>query len=206
MSYGSEPAAAVWLHRTRESVDAGRRCVARRTCCLIACELRKSAIFACVQVTLPTTEQLAEDLLGFVAYLTKTTEQGVLQVAAELELTLSQLRALFELAVADHDLALGELAAKIGLSVAATGRLVDGLVHHDLVSRREDPVDRRVKRLALTARGDETMARLAEARRQDLRQFVETLGDDTRRALALALAATPNLSRRRSAGTETEAI
>jgi DNA-binding MarR family transcriptional regulator len=155
-----------------------------------------------VQLIAPTTEQLAEDLLGFVGYLTKTSQQGVLQVAAELELTLSQLRALFELALADHDLALGELAAKIGLSVAATGRLVDGLVHHDLVSRREDPHDRRVKRLALTARGEDTMARLAEARRQDLRRFVDTLDDDARRALALALAATPSLFPRRS---ETEA-
>jgi DNA-binding MarR family transcriptional regulator len=158
-----------------------------------------------VQITVPTTEQLAEDLLGFLGYLMKTTQQDVLQVAAELELTLSQLRALFELALGDHDLALGELAAKVGLSVAATGRLVDGLVHHDLVSRREDSLDRRVKRLALTARGEDTMSRLAEARRQGLRQFVDTLDDDARCDLARALAATPNLFPRRSAGADTEA-
>jgi DNA-binding MarR family transcriptional regulator len=149
------------------------------------------------------TEPLAEDLLGFVAYLSKTTQTEVFQVAAELDLTMSQLRAMFVLSCCDHDLALGELAHEVGLSLAATGRLVDALVRAGLVSRREDGEDRRIKRLALTARGDDVMSRLAAARREGLRQFVETLDDEARGHLARALSSIPTLTDRRPAGTET---
>ena len=154
--------------------------------------------------TAVTTDRLTDDLFGFTAYLMKTTQKGVFQVAAELDLTMSQLRALFVLSLCDHDLALGELACEVGLSVAATGRLVDALVRDGLASRREDPVDRRVKRLALTTHGEETIARLAETRREGLRRFVETLDDDAREQLSRALAATPTLSDCRAAGTDQE--
>jgi len=158
-----------------------------------------------MQATATTTAQLTENLHGFVGYLMKTTQQGVFELAAELDLTMSQLRALFELSLCDHDLALGELADQVGLSVAATGRLVDALVGEGLVSRREDLEDRRVKRLALTAHGEETIARLATARLEGLRRFVETLDDGAREDLSRALAATPTLTDCRIAGTDTQA-
>jgi DNA-binding MarR family transcriptional regulator len=157
-----------------------------------------------VQPTAVTTDGLTDDLFGFVAYLMKTTQHGVFQVAAELDLSMSQLRALFVLSLCDHDLTLGELAAEVGLSVAATGRLVDALVRDGLASRREDPLDRRVKRLALTAHGREAIDRLADSRREGLRQFVETLDDAAREQLSRALAATPTLTDCRARGTDQE--
>ena len=75
---------------------------------------------------------------------------------------------------------------------------VDALVRDGLASRREDPVDRRVKRLALTTHGQETITRLAETRREGLRRFVETLDADARGQLSRALAAIPSLTGRRA--------
>jgi DNA-binding MarR family transcriptional regulator len=144
-----------------------------------------------MQGTAPSTAQLADQLLEFMGHLMKTTEGGVFQVAGELELTFSQLRALFVLAYGDHAPALSELAAQIHLSVPATGRAVDGLVRDGVVSRREDPVDRRVKRFALTPEGEEMIARMGEARREGLRQFAEQLDDDGRAAFAHALSLIP---------------
>jgi DNA-binding MarR family transcriptional regulator len=144
-----------------------------------------------MQVTAPSTEQLADQLLGFMAHLMKTTQGGVFQAAGELELTLSQLRALFVLAYGDHAPALSELAHEVGLSVAAAGRAIDALVRGGLVSRREDEIDRRVKRLALTVKGEEMLARIGAARREGLRQFAEALGDDARAAFAHALSLIP---------------
>lgn len=46
-----------------------------------------------------------------------------------------------------------ELAERVGRSVSATSRLVDQLVRRELVDRREDPVDRRARRVALAGRG-----------------------------------------------------
>jgi DNA-binding MarR family transcriptional regulator len=134
-----------------------------------------------------STDALTEQLLGFVSHLMKTTQGGVYQLAADLDLTLTQLRALFFLAYGDHAPALSELAGQIGLSVPATGRAIDALVRAGIVSRREDEADRRVKRLALTEHGEEILARIGAARRAGLRQFAEQLDDDARAALAHAL-------------------
>ncbi len=46
-----------------------------------------------------------------------------------------------------------EVAHMLNLSHSAASRAVDRLVSDELVSRREDPEDRRYKRLALTAKG-----------------------------------------------------
>ena len=100
-----------------------------------------------------------------------------------------QMRGLFMLDVSDRGLALTELAPRMGLSVAAAGRAVDGLVRGGLVSRSEDPADRRIKRLTLTAAGRAALERIAAARLVGLRRFAETLGDAEREALASALGA-----------------
>jgi DNA-binding MarR family transcriptional regulator len=145
-----------------------------------------------MQGTAPSPTELTDQLYAFMAHLMKTTQGGVYQIAGELELTLSQLRALFVLAYGDHAPALSELAGEIGLSVPATGRVIDGLVRSGLVSRREDEADRRVKRLALTAGGEQMIARIGAARREGLRQFAEQLDDDARAAFAHALALIPS--------------
>jgi DNA-binding MarR family transcriptional regulator len=144
-----------------------------------------------MQTPAPSVDELTDQLLAFMAYLMKTTQGGVFQVAGELELTLSQLRALFFLAFCDHSPALSELAHKVGLSVAATGRVVDALVRDDLVSRREDVVDRRIKRLALTAHGREMLDRISAARREGLRSFAEELDDDARTQFSRAFSLIP---------------
>lgn len=61
---------------------------------------------------------------------------------------------------------LRQLAERIGRSVSATSRLVDQLVRRDFVDRREDPGDRRVRRIALAERGA-TLLRQAERTRAD---------------------------------------
>ena len=144
-----------------------------------------------MQGVAPSTEQLTDQLFEFMGHLTKSTQSKVFQVAGELDLTLSQLRALFVLAHGDHAPALSELAREIGLSVPAAGRAIDGLVRSRLVSRSEDASDRRVKRLALTPGGEKLLARIGEARREELREFAARLDDDARAAFAHALSFIP---------------
>jgi DNA-binding MarR family transcriptional regulator len=146
-----------------------------------------------VQTTGITVEDLATDLFGFLTFLVKSAELDVFKVATELDLSLSQLKALFVLDHTERELGLSELADALGLSVAATGRAVDVLVRHDLVARQEDAGDRRVKRIVLTPAGRDKIARLNDARRAGLRQFVSTLSPDERERFAAALA--PVLSR-----------
>ena len=132
--------------------------------------------------------QLAADLQRFYGSCMKGEQGELFALIAELELTMAQMRGLFVLDTADHAQALTELAPQMGLSVAAAGRAVDGLVRHGFVSRSEDPADRRIKRLALTADGRAALERINEARLVGLRRFAATLGEAERDALAEALA------------------
>jgi DNA-binding MarR family transcriptional regulator len=134
-----------------------------------------------------STRQLAQDLQRFFHRVMKGDQGELLALVAELDLTMPQIRAMFVLDTTDHALALTELAPQMGLSVAAAGRAVDRMVRDGLISRTEDPVDRRVKRLALTDSGQAAIGRLAEARLAGLRRFAATLGERERDALTGAL-------------------
>jgi len=138
--------------------------------------------------TAVSPHQLAGQLQRFYGSCMKGEQTELFALIAELELTMAQMRGLFVLETADHAQALTELAPQMGLSVAAAGRAVDGLVRHGFVSRTEDPADRRIKRLALTAAGRAALERINAARLVGLRRFAATLGDAERDALAEALA------------------
>jgi len=60
------------------------------------------------------------------------------------------------------ELTQSELAQRLDLGKVALGSLVDKLEAAGMVERRADPDDRRAKRIALTARGREALARLRE--------------------------------------------
>ena len=75
-------------------------------------------------------------------------------------LTMQQLRVLTLIAV-DPERATGQsLAATLQVSLASMSGIVDRLVQHGMVERAEDPKDRRVRRLSVTAAGSETIRSL----------------------------------------------
>jgi DNA-binding MarR family transcriptional regulator len=75
-------------------------------------------------------------------------------------LTMQQLKVLTMIAI-DPDKATGhELAAQLKVSVATMSGLVDRLVEHGMVTRGEDPADRRVRRLTVTPEGSATIRSL----------------------------------------------
>lgn len=65
-----------------------------------------------------------------------------------------------------------ELAALLGVGPSAITPLVDRLVEHGLVTRQEDPLDRRILRMRATPKGMEMLERLANVRREVLAEIV----------------------------------
>jgi DNA-binding MarR family transcriptional regulator len=118
--------------------------------------------------------------------MTNSSNHQFLPRITELELTLTQMKALFQLTVVD-ELALKDIADGLGLSDAATSRAVDGLVKRKLVERSEDAADRRIKRVCLTARGRKMIDELAAIRIATFQRLVEELSDDERAKLTDAL-------------------
>jgi DNA-binding MarR family transcriptional regulator len=106
---------------------------------------------------------------------------------SELDLSLTQLKGLSVLDEHAEALSVKTLSERLGLSLAATSRSVDGLVKRKLIERDEDPDDRRVRRVRLTARGRRTVERLVEIRIAALERLVDSFDDEQREKLADAL-------------------
>jgi DNA-binding MarR family transcriptional regulator len=135
----------------------------------------------------PDTRSLARQLVGFLRFTTIAGGGDFLRAVSELELSLTQLKAISLLDESGEPLAVKDLADRLGLSVAATSRAVDGLFKRGLVDRDEDLVDRRVRRVRLTGAGRRTMETLLAIRIVGLDTVLKGLSSSERRKLAVAL-------------------
>src|SRR5919197_3407157 len=112
----------------------------------------------------------------------------VLRVLDESGLTFVQMKALVELQnPADGLDTVTALADELGISAASASRAADSMVRQKLVTRIEDPDDRRVRRLALTAKGRDLTDRIISARLAGLEAFTASLDSDERQKLEAAL-------------------
>jgi DNA-binding MarR family transcriptional regulator len=132
-------------------------------------------------------EQLIRNLGGFMKHLLGFGAGGFFQAVADLDLSLSQLRALHALERAPEGTSLGALAEHTGLSLPTASRVVDSLVQRDLATRVESPADRRVKNVAPTDEARAVVARLIELRLAGIEEFTRSLSAEERSALAAAL-------------------
>ncbi len=89
-------------------------------------------------------------------------------------------------------LSMSELAGARSVALNTATSLVDRLVLAGLVERGGDPADRRVVRVAVTARGRTTVERLRAVRGAAIRRLLDDLSDDEVGAI---LAAMPALAR-----------
>jgi len=77
--------------------------------------------------------------------------------------------------------------ARRGISAPSASRAADGLVRKKLATRVEDADDRRVRRLALTAKGRELADRIISARLAGLEELTDSLNGEERQKLEAAL-------------------
>lgn len=130
---------------------------------------------------------LAADLYAFIVHLNKNCNSDLFEAFGTLELSLTQMKLLYFLEDAEHDLSLKQAAELVHVSLPAASRMVDDLVRRGFVQRAEDTEDRRMKRVSLTDAGRTVISRLNVARLSGLERFAQTLTDGERQALAGAL-------------------
>jgi DNA-binding MarR family transcriptional regulator len=115
-----------------------------------------------------------------------------LRVIEESGLSMTQCKALLELGGIGQDgepLQVSDLAEHFRVSVPSMSRAVDALVKKKLVTRVEDPDDRRVRRVAITARGKQLVDTILLVRQAGLQAFAESLSADQRRKIDAAVEA-----------------
>jgi len=79
------------------------------------------------------------------------------------------------------------IAEQLGVSNAAASQLVDRLVQMQLIERKEDAQDRRIKRLALTPLGQALAEKLVNIRREWMEKFISSLTPQQRDSISSAL-------------------
>jgi DNA-binding MarR family transcriptional regulator len=117
----------------------------------------------------------------------QTCGRDVMQLAAENDISFSQMKALHALRDVPDHVSVKELGDSLGLSLAAISRAADGLVQRGLVTRTEDSEDRRIKRLRLTDAGHDLVQKLIQSRLAGIEEFVATLSPKERALLDKAL-------------------
>ena len=106
---------------------------------------------------------------------------------AEMDLSISQFRCLILLSRGTDEIPIHELADQLQLSVATAGRSIDRLVAQHLITRREDPHDRRVRLISLSDEGKKIISGIDQTRRTVLLAFARSLPPSDRSRLNAAL-------------------
>jgi DNA-binding MarR family transcriptional regulator len=138
---------------------------------------------------------LARSLAGFLRYFTLSSDSDFLQQVSDLDISLTQLKLLSHLhelpkPVEGEDperLSVKQVAEQLGISLPAASRALDPLVKRRLVARHEDAIDRRVKRVRLTTKGEAAVGRLIATRIASAETMLASFTESEREKLADAL-------------------
>ena len=115
---------------------------------------------------------------------------NMLRVIEESGLSMTQSKTLLELGGLGEGTEarqVSDLAETFGVSVPSMSRAVDGLVRKRLATRVEDPEDRRVRRVAITAKGKRLVDTLLVVRQAGMEAFAASLTLAQRRKLDAAI-------------------
>jgi DNA-binding MarR family transcriptional regulator len=119
---------------------------------------------------------------------------AIYAMVEELDLTITQMKALHALSDCVGEVSVKELADRLGMSLPGASRTVDALLRRGWLERREDEHDRRMKRVGITDPGREVVHRIDNARLVGIEQYTASLSPEQRSRLAGALADLPHHS------------
>jgi DNA-binding MarR family transcriptional regulator len=135
-------------------------------------------------------QETAARLSALLRHLFLYDRGNLLRVIEESGLSTTQCKALLELGglgEATEPRQVSDLAETFGVSVPSMSRAVDALVKKHLVTRVEDTEDRRVRRVAITAKGKKLVDTILVVRQAGMEAFASSLTAAQRRKLDAAI-------------------
>lgn len=106
----------------------------------------------------------------------------------EIDVTMSQVKVLYMVSVRP-DTNMSTVAAQLSVGLSAVSGIVDRLVEHGLLTRHEDPADRRQHLLALSPKGARVLERFRELNTAHLDSLLNGLSGEELDALREGIAA-----------------
>ncbi len=138
----------------------------------------------------PEAQETAARLTALLRHVFLYDRGNQLRVIEESGLSITQCKVLLELGGLGQTAEtwqVGDLAESFGVSVPSMSRAVDALVKDRLATRIEDPNDRRVRQVRITARGKDLVETLVAMRQSGIEAFASTLSAAQRRKLDAAV-------------------
>jgi DNA-binding MarR family transcriptional regulator len=131
-------------------------------------------------------QQLAEVLGKLMMHLNRASSPELFRVLAEQGLSITQVKTLHVLHDSG-DVNVKDVAERLGMSLPAMSRALDGLVGRGYVDRHESPVDRRAKLVRLLPAGRALLTEFQRGRVTALKELTATLTDEERDRLHASL-------------------
>ncbi len=138
----------------------------------------------------PEAQETAARVTALFRHLFLYDRGNQLRVLEDSGLSMTQCKALLELGGLGQSAEtwqVGDLAEHFGVSVPSMSRAVDAMVKKGLATRVEDPDDRRVRQVKITAAGKDLVETLVAVRQSGIQAFAATLSADQRRKLDAAV-------------------
>jgi DNA-binding MarR family transcriptional regulator len=122
----------------------------------------------------PAKQKFSEALREWVEVFTNRSMRDTMQFWKESGLSMPHISTVMRLHYTGA-CGVSEVGSHLGVTNAAASQMVERLVQLGYLERAEDPNDRRVKQLTLTAKGNALIQKSLEARRRWLENLVEAL-------------------------------
>ncbi len=138
----------------------------------------------------PEAQETAARLTALLRHVFLYDRGNQLRVIEDSGLSMTQCKVLLELGGLGQEAEawqVGDLAVLFGVSVPSMSRAVDALVREGLATRIEDPDDRRVRQVGITAKGKDLVETLVAVRQSGIESFAATLTAAQRRKLDAAV-------------------
>ncbi len=139
-----------------------------------------------------SSKKLAAELQELWHHLMRGSSQQMYALIAELDVSITQMKTLHVLADGGSELSVKELSDRLRLSLPGASRIVDALMRRGWLERREDPDDRRMKRVRITDEGRKVLDRIEAARLAGLEDYAASLTPEQRNRLSSALSDLPH--------------
>ena len=131
-------------------------------------------------------QALAELLARLMLYLNRASSPEMFRLLDQLGISLTQFKTLHFLRDAE-EVNVKDVSERMGLSLPAMSRAIDGLVRRGYVERTESAEDRRARLVRLLPAGQDALDTFEHGRLSALAEFLARLSDEERAGLHAAL-------------------
>ena len=133
-----------------------------------------------------SSDQMTAALRDWMDVFMRRSMRDFILFTKENGLSMSQVGALFQIH-RKGACGVSDIGDDLGVTSAAASQMIERLVQQDLITRSEDPVDRRVRQIVLTAKGRQLMQQSIHARLGWLDELVEVMQPEEQAQIVAAL-------------------